>query len=192
MLETIPMEFEEGVEILIDTEEFMHKSWVYLDKIYIVYFSQDNLENSVLIADISQKKIFRVDLETLPSVARTNYSLAGSDTYKLYIFGGVNPEGDALNTLEAFDVTQYQWHKIEMRGNVPSPRQGHSAIIVSSYMVVFGGTSDTDKDNPEPCEQSVAILNLDLHEWLPVGDMSGKVPTNMIFHHTYVVDDESM
>lgn len=56
-------------------------------------------------------------------------------------------------------------------------------------MLIFGGTSDTDKDIPEPCEESVAMLNLDLHEWLSIGDMSGPIPTNMIFHHTYMVDD---
>lgn len=115
-IEPLDMEFEPGVDIFIDSKEFLHKTWVYLDKIYIVYFSQDNLENSSLIADVSQRRIFRVDLDTKPSVARTNYSLSGTESYKLYLFGGCDSEGDALNTLETFDVTQYQWTKIETRG----------------------------------------------------------------------------
>lgn len=149
LIESIPMDFESGVDILIDTEEFLHKTWIYLDKIYIIYLSQDNLENSVFVADVSLNKIFRIDLDTKPSIFRTNYSLAGCDNYKLHIFGGVNSEGEALNTLEVFDVAQYQWQNIEMRGNIPSPRQGHSANIINNAMFIFGGTSETDKDNPE-------------------------------------------
>jgi hypothetical protein len=190
LLESIPMRFESGIEIFIDTEEFLHKAFVYLDRIYVIYYSQNNLENSTLIVDPEQKCIFRVDLETQPEIVRTNYSIAGDDNCKLYIFGGVNPEGDATNSLEVFDAAQYKWQKIETRGNPPSPRQGHSAIIVDNNMFVFGGTEDTDKDDPKPCEQSVAILNLDLHEWLNVGEMSGAVPSNMIFHHTHLIDEQ--
>jgi len=150
MLDSVPMQFEQDGDILIDTEEFLHDGWVYLGKIYLIYLYQDNLDNSVLIADLEQKRIFKVDLETKPEFERTNYSLVGNDNYKLYIFGGVNPEGDALNTVETFDVAQYQWQKVETRGTAPSPRQGHSAVIVSNNMFVFGGTSDTDKDDPTP------------------------------------------
>lgn len=53
---------------------------------------------------MAQNTIFRIDLETQPAVIRTNYSLAGNNSYKLYLFGGVNPEGDALNSVETFDV----------------------------------------------------------------------------------------
>lgn len=58
-------------------------------------------------------------------------------------------------------------------------------------MLIFGGTSDTDKDCPEQCSDPLAIINLDLHEWMSVGEMSGPVPTNMIFHNTFLIDDES-
>lgn len=44
-LESIPMKFEDGVEIQIYNEEFLHTTWVYLDKIYIMYLNQDNIDN---------------------------------------------------------------------------------------------------------------------------------------------------
>ena len=53
-------------------------------------------------------------------------------------------------------------------------------------MFVFGGSKNSNENKPEMCEDSIAILNLDLHEWLPVGLISGILPKNIISKHSII------
>ena len=122
-----------------------------MDKLYIFGLENpDKLEDSVYVADPSVKKLFKIDLDSKPSCARKNFSFCCSDQYKFYIFGGINTEEELMNTVEVFDITQYQWQVIETKGISPSPRQGHSAVIIDNHMFIFGGTPGKDLENADP------------------------------------------
>ncbi len=56
---------------------------------------------------------------------------------KVYIFGGRN-END-VNDIYCFDPENSEWQEIEVQGYKPQPRRRHSAVFISSALVVFGG-----------------------------------------------------
>lgn len=179
-------------EVFIDYKHFRPQSWVYLDKIYIINYNPVSLANSVLIADMSLKFLFSVDLESTPTIFRHNYSLVGNDNYKLYIYGGVDNMGMPLGTLETFDVCQYQWNLVETRGNEPKPRHLHTAHIIRNTMFIIGGSTTEKYEDPGPEEQAIFVLNLDLHEWLPVGEIGGTRPANLSQHISQVLDESTI
>mmetsp|Transcript_23000 Transcript_23000/g.20434 ORF Transcript_23000/g.20434 Transcript_23000/m.20434 type:complete len:148 (+) Transcript_23000:577-1020(+) len=83
-----------------------------------------------------------------------------------------------------------KWQVIETRGIAPTARQGHKSIIIENNMFIFGGSSNADENNPQACQDPIAILNLDLHEWLPVGELGGRNPQNMNFVHSIIPKDQ--
>ena len=69
--------------------------------------------------------------------------LIGLDQQRIIIFGGsgdVNnnyiPPGDALYEL---DLTNYQWRKPPVTGNIPSSRIQHRANLVGRFIVISFG-----------------------------------------------------
>ena len=61
-----------------------------------------------------------------------------SDTL-LYIYGGINSEGHYLNDMWSFSISEYLWNKIEIQGEIPNPRSGHSCLIQGDNLFIFGG-----------------------------------------------------
>jgi hypothetical protein len=71
---------------------------------------------------------------------RRGHSSTQVDTY-LVIFGGCLMDTKCFNDLHFFDMNSNKWSKIAAKGNIPSPRQGHSAVMYGSTMWVYGGSS---------------------------------------------------
>jgi hypothetical protein len=63
------------------------------------------------------------------------------DTF-LVIFGGCYMETKCFNDLFFLDVLAQRWIKVETTGTIPSPRQGHSAVLYGSEMWIYGGSSN--------------------------------------------------
>ena len=125
-------------------------------------------KNSVIIADLTMKRVFTLDLDTFPSSSRINYSLT-QHNFKMYVFGGLDQKSRTLNSMDVFDVCTYKWETIEGRGRVPSPRQGHATIVVDQYtMYLLGGSGDGSLLETRPIEDAVYKLDIDLNEWMPV------------------------
>ena len=61
-----------------------------------------------------------------------------SDTL-LYIYGGINSEGHYLDDMWSFSISEYLWTKIEIKGETPVPRSGHSCLIQGNNLFIFGG-----------------------------------------------------
>ena len=56
----------------------------------------------------------------------------------MYVFGGTNGQS-YYNDLYILDLENNAWTKAETSGPAPSPREGHSAILVGSNLVIHGG-----------------------------------------------------
>ena len=75
----------------------------------------------------------------------------------LYIFGGCNEYMQCFNDLHSFDTSTKTWTRLNSTGTPPSPRGGHSAVLIGTRMLVFGGSSQSFHYN-------------DLHEYDAVND----------------------
>ncbi|KAJ5066200.1 leucine-zipper-like transcriptional regulator 1 [Anaeramoeba ignava] len=57
---------------------------------------------------------------------------------ELLFFGGINSKC-YFNTFEKFDLNTYKWIKMEIKGNQPKPRSGHSMTKVENKVYILGG-----------------------------------------------------
>jgi N-acetylneuraminic acid mutarotase len=55
---------------------------------------------------------------------------------KLYVLGGRNDHD--VNDLYRLDLATNQWEKLDLP-SPPNPRRRHSAVFISSSLVIFGG-----------------------------------------------------
>ena len=46
---------------------------------------------------------------------------------------------DFFNDTWSFDISTRKWTELQCTGSIPSPRGGHSAVLVDDFMYVFGG-----------------------------------------------------
>lgn len=63
--------------------------------------------------------------------------------------------GDRTNDVFKFVFSSSEWCRIKTNGKKPCARAGHSAVIVESYMYIFGG-----KDNSDTMLNDMWRLNL--------------------------------
>lgn len=62
---------------------------------------------------------------------------------KLFVFGGVNDNGDELNSAAIYDPMSDSWTLAAIDGSTPSVRQWATALALSDRILVTGGRSDT-------------------------------------------------
>jgi hypothetical protein len=53
-------------------------------------------------------------------------------------FGGYSQQGHCNDTW-SFDISTRKWTELQCTGSIPSPREGHAAVLVDGVMYVFGG-----------------------------------------------------
>jgi len=58
---------------------------------------------------------------------------------KVYFFGGGLDNGEFLNTLFSYDLTEKEWDSIQTTGDLPCPRYKHQSCIVGDKLFVIGG-----------------------------------------------------
>jgi len=61
--------------------------------------------------------------------------------HSMYIFGGMGANSEANNDLHKFDFERGLWSTIDARGDIPSARWGHTAVVNEDdgTMLLFGG-----------------------------------------------------
>lgn len=90
--------------------------------------------------------------------ARTQASLTGLGPLEgegrvLYLFAGSALDVGAVNDLWALTIgtdgalAEYSWSKVQLEGDAPRKRYGHSAVAWGSKMVVFGGQDNDHQFN---------------------------------------------
>eukprot|EP01135_Chromosphaera_perkinsii_P004861 Nk52_evm7s301 gene=Nk52_evmTU7s301 len=112
-----------------------------------------------------------------PSVA---YHSAVLFRDEIYMFGGVMMN-DCNNSLRIFSIENSNIYEPIITGEKPSPRSGHSAVIVSPekdgvpQMILFGGW------NEPVCYNDLFVLDLTMMEFSKV-QAKGKIPPPRTWH----------
>ncbi|KAL4499312.1 hypothetical protein ABPG72_006898 [Tetrahymena utriculariae] len=58
------------------------------------------------------------------------------------LFGGCLQDIECFNDLYFYDIMELSWSTSKIFGEPPSPRSGHSATLVGSYLFIFGGSNE--------------------------------------------------
>jgi len=119
-----------------------HSSVVSQDRLFIYGGAayNSNFQNSEIFYQLdlvnwNWSKL--VPMGASPGVRDSHSCVAYQD--KLYVFGG-SVGSESRNDLWEYDIPSNVWRPIETKGEIPSPREGHSACLFSErYMVVYGG-----------------------------------------------------
>ncbi|KAL3132433.1 hypothetical protein ABBQ32_008991 [Trebouxia sp. C0010 RCD-2024] len=91
---------------------------------------------------------------------------------RLYTFGGTDG-GHKFNELHELDFDTYNWSLPTVQGVPPVPRESHTATLVGSQMIVFGGHGDPG-DEPakgpttalsEPYLNDITVFDVNTHTW---------------------------
>ncbi|CAN1784467.1 RING finger protein B, partial [Linum perenne] len=100
----------------------------------------------------------------------------------LYIFGGCCG-GQHLSDVQKLNMATMSWTTLETTGPNPGPRDSHSAVILGTQMVVFGGSSN----NGSKKVNHLHILDLDTNRWF-VPKCKGSPPSPRESHTATLID----
>lgn len=91
--------------------------------------------------------------------SRSNHS---ASIYKnfLYIFGGLDEDHSALNDFWKLNLETWHWSQINLKGDSPAARSGHTCTIYRNYLILFGGIKEIGHETNE-----LFYCNLESHEW---------------------------
>ena len=88
--------------------------------------------------DIAEKKSGADDNIRKPE-PRINHSQVTINT-SILIYGGVDKDGKYFDDMWTFNIMDNFWLKIEINGEIPKARQGHSALLIDNdQLLIFGG-----------------------------------------------------
>ncbi|GIY73673.1 kelch domain-containing protein 10 [Caerostris darwini] len=112
----------------------------------------------------------------------------------VYTFGGYTPiaEGGSVNHLLFKQLWRYNvaarcWKLLESTGEIPEELASHSAALLGSYMLVYGGTG---LPFGETSSNSVHICNLNTLEWSKL-DTEGTKPDEMYGQAMIIHDNKA-
>eukprot|EP00347_Sterkiella_histriomuscorum_P006674 403351868 len=58
---------------------------------------------------------------------------------RMYLFGGSKANGEENSKFFSLDLKSYRWEVIQSRGQVPTTRDEHTALIYEGSLIIFGG-----------------------------------------------------
>ncbi|XP_030546990.1 acyl-CoA-binding domain-containing protein 4-like isoform X2 [Rhodamnia argentea] len=96
--------------------------------------------NDLHVLDLRTKEWTQPNFRGRPPCPRESHSatLVGND--KMVIFGGSGQgEANYLNDLHVLDLETMRWMSPEVEGEIPVPRDSHSAVAMENKLVVYGG-----------------------------------------------------
>lgn len=77
-----------------------------------------------------------------PSPRTGHFFVYCSDYQTIFTGYGIKRSGQLLNDIWALSTVDFSWHKLRLKGDTISPRQGSTAIMMDNYIVVFGGADE--------------------------------------------------
>ncbi|XP_012088901.1 rab9 effector protein with kelch motifs isoform X2 [Jatropha curcas] len=99
--------------------------------------------NDLHVLDLVTKEWFHPECKGTPPSPRESHTatLIGDDM--IMIFGG-SGEGEAnyLNDLHVLDLKTMRWRCPAVKGDIPVPRDSHSAVAIGNELFVYGGDCD--------------------------------------------------
>ncbi|KAM5561012.1 hypothetical protein ABKV19_021900 [Rosa sericea] len=114
--------------------------------------------NDLHILNLMTKEWTRPECGGTPPSPRESHSATLVDDEELVVFGG-SGEGQSLNDLHVLDLKTMRWTSPEVKGDIPVPRDSHSAIAIGKKMLVYGG------DRGDRYYGDVDMLDMDTMTW---------------------------
>ncbi|KAK9291763.1 hypothetical protein L1049_019713 [Liquidambar formosana] len=116
--------------------------------------------NDLHILDLVSKDWTRPECKGAPPSPRESHTATLVGDEKLVIFGG-SGEGEAnyLNDLHVLDFKTMRWTSPEVKGDIPVPRDSHSAVAIGNRVFVYGG------DCGDRYHGDVDVLDMDTMTW---------------------------
>ncbi|KAF8018317.1 hypothetical protein BT93_H3266 [Corymbia citriodora subsp. variegata] len=96
--------------------------------------------NDLHVLDLRSKEWTQPNFRGKPPCPRESHSatLIGND--KMVVFGGSGQgEANYLNDLHILDLETMRWMSPEVKGEIPVPRDSHSAVAMENKLVAYGG-----------------------------------------------------
>jgi hypothetical protein len=72
-----------------------------------------------------------------------------------YLIGGIN--NDRLMDFWTFDMKKLTWKPLQVKGELPMPRMGHSSVFYKNQIFIYGGNLDRDEMQPK---EDIIIFSL--------------------------------
>jgi len=121
---------------------------VFSNSVYIYNIKENSWENNDKTEndnelleegqEVIEKKSGEEDNIFAPE-PRINHSQISVNT-SILIYGGVDKDGKYFDDMWTYDILNKVWQKVEINGEVPKARQGHSALLIENdQMLIFGG-----------------------------------------------------
>lgn len=101
-----------------------------------------------------------------------------------YLFGGLDGDGEACNSLHGLYIRDGQlvWSEVRGFGNAPSPRYSHSAVSINERLFIYGGRNDhIFKETGDSCLRDLHIFNVEHLTWENV-NVHGNIPEGRWAH----------
>jgi hypothetical protein len=57
----------------------------------------------------------------------------------MYVLGGSDDDGERHNDFWRLDLNTWTWSRVQENGDIPEARSGHTTIVFSDALVLFGG-----------------------------------------------------
>lgn len=116
--------------------------------------------NDLHILDLSTKEWTKPDCKGTPPSPRESHTATLVSDEKLVVFGG-SGEGEAnyLNDLHILDLKTMRWSSPEVKGDIPVPRDSHSAVAIGNKLFVYGG------DRGDRYHGDVDMLDMETLTW---------------------------
>lgn len=146
-------------------------------------------KNKMIVCDGDIIEEFNFDLNEWnqvdtngPSVYINNHSAI---VYKdsMFVFAG-KQNGITSNQLWELNLKTYDWNHVPTFGDIPSIREGHSAVLFRNSMIVIGGI---DRYGSNPIYTYVYILNLNTMRW---EKLSFEYLIELSFHRSVIIEEK--
>ena len=102
---------------------------------------------------------------------RGGATLVASERYGLVLFGGADRGQGHFNDTAVLQKRRRDWRRRETKGDVPTPRSGHGAVVYGKFMFLFGGIDFSE----EAAYNDSYVLNLETLEWKYVGEAGAEI-----------------
>ncbi|OVA16794.1 Kelch repeat type 1 [Macleaya cordata] len=116
--------------------------------------------NDLHVLDLRTKEWSSPNCEGIPPSPRESHTATVVGDDKLVIFGGSGEgEGNYLNDLHVLDLKTMRWIATKVKGELPAPRDSHTAVAINNKLLVYGG------DCGDRYHGQVDILDMDTLTW---------------------------
>ncbi|CAK9150910.1 unnamed protein product [Ilex paraguariensis] len=112
------------------------------------------------ILDLRTREWTQANCKGVPPSPRESHTATLVGNEILVIFGG-SGEGEAnyLNDLHFLDLNTMRWTSPEVKGDIPAPRDSHSAVAMGNKLFVYGG------DCGDRYQGDVDMFDMDTLTW---------------------------